>query len=239
MRDMKLRYKRSVLGIGWSLLNPLAQLLVYRFIFEDVLPVNIPNFTSYLFCGVLVWTWFQMSLVFATSSVVDNRDLIKRPGFPIAVLPAVPIISCLIHFLIALPILLTIVVMGGTKITASILLLPLMVGIQFILILGLAYLTSTVHVALRDTQYLVGVALQLFMFLSPVFYDASAIPKQYQSLYHMNPIVNLLDAYRAVLIRGQIPDERSLLWLALPILMLLGTGYLVFRRASHHFVDEL
>src|SRR5215475_3862893 len=86
VRDMKLRYKRSVLGIGWSLLNPLAQLLVYRFIFEDVLPVNVPNYTSYLFCGVLVWTWFQMSLVFATSSVVDNRDLIKRPGFPVAVL---------------------------------------------------------------------------------------------------------------------------------------------------------
>jgi lipopolysaccharide transport system permease protein len=236
---MKLRYKRSVLGIGWSLLNPLAQLLVYRFIFEDVLPVKIPNYTSYLFCGVLIWTWFQMSLVLATSSVVDNRDLIKRPGFPVAVLPAVPIISCLIHFLIALPILLTVVVMGGTKITASILLLPVMIAIQFILILGLAYLTSTVHVALRDTQYLVGVVLQLFMFLSPVFYDPSAIPKQYQSLYHMNPLVNLMDAYRAVLVRGQIPDQQSLLLLALPILMLLGAGYLVFRRTSHHFVDEL
>src|SRR5215468_1809870 len=89
VRDMKLRYKRSVLGLGWSLLNPLAQLLVYKFIFEQVLPVNVPNFTSYLFSGVLVWNWFHMSLVLATSSIVDNRDLIKRPGFPIAILPAV------------------------------------------------------------------------------------------------------------------------------------------------------
>src|SRR5215510_1436091 len=89
IRDMKLRYKRSILGLGWSLLNPLAQLLVYRFIFEQVLPANVPNFTSFLFSGVLVWNWFHMSMVVATTTVVDNRELIKRPGFPIAILPAV------------------------------------------------------------------------------------------------------------------------------------------------------
>src|SRR5215475_13831272 len=87
VRDMKLRYKRSILGIGWSLLNPLAQLLVYKFIFEQVLPTNVPNFTAYLFSGVLVWSWFVQSITFATTTIVDNRDLIKRPGFPIAILP--------------------------------------------------------------------------------------------------------------------------------------------------------
>jgi len=239
VRDMKLRYKRSVLGVGWSLLNPLAQLLVYRFIFEQVLPAHVPNFTSFLFSGVLVWNWFQMSLVFATTSIVDNRELIKRPGFPIGILPAVTIISYLIHFLLALPILLTIVVLSGTKITSSIFLLPAIIATQFILILGLAYFTSTVHVAFRDTQYLLGVMLQLLMFLSPIFYDAAAIPKRYQMLYHMNPMVNVLDAYRAVLIRGQVPDERSLLMLGLAALVLLAAGYSVFRRASRLFVDEL
>src|SRR5215475_8307833 len=93
VRDMKLRYKRSVLGIGWSLLNPFAQLLVFRFIFEQVLQVKIHNFTSFLFTGILVWNWFQMSLIFATTTVVDSRELIKRPGFPTAVLPAVTITS--------------------------------------------------------------------------------------------------------------------------------------------------
>src|SRR5262249_18172326 len=110
---------------------------------------------------------------------------------------------------------------------------------QFMLILGLAYFTATVHVTFRDTQYLLGVGLQLFMFLSPVFYDPAAIPKPWQPLYHMNPMVNLMDAYRAVLIRGEFPEGRSLLSLALPVMILLSAGYLVFRRASKHFVDEL
>jgi len=238
MRDMKLRYKRSILGVGWSLLNPLAQLLVYRFIFEQVLPVNVPNFTSFLFSGVLVWNWFQMSLVFGTSSVVDNRELIKRPGFPIAILPAITIISYLIHFTLALPILLTFLVFSGIKLTGSLLLLPGIIATQFVLILGLSYFTSTVQVAFRDTQYLLGVILQLLMFLSPIFYDVSSLPKRFQTLYHMNPMVGLLDAYRAVLIRGEFPG-RSFLLLGLGTLILLMVGYLVFTWASRHFIDEL
>jgi lipopolysaccharide transport system permease protein len=239
LRDMKLRYKRSILGIGWSLLNPLAQLLVYRFVFERVLTVKVPNFASFLFSGVLVWNWFQMSLLFSTTTVVDNRDLVKRPGFPIAILPVVVITSLLIHFLLALPILLTVVVMSGTKITSSILLLPLIIAIQFTLTLGLSYFTATIHVSFRDTQYLLGVALQLLMFLSPIFYDASAIPREYQLPYHMNPLVNLMDAYRAVLTRGQIPDGHSLLSLCLGTAALLAAGYFVFTKSSRHFVDEL
>jgi homopolymeric O-antigen transport system permease protein len=236
-RDMKLRYKRSVLGIGWSLLNPLAQLLVFRFIFEIVLPANVPNFTSFLFTGVLVWNWFQSSLVFATTAVVDNRDLIKRPGFPTAILPAVTIICYLIHFLLAMPIFLAI--LGGTNIGSSIALLPVIIAIQFALTLGLAYFSATLHVAFRDTQYLLGVALQLLMFLSPIFYDVTAIPPRFQLLYHLNPMVSLIDAYRAILIRGQVPQQSTLLLLGLIALVLVCAGYLVFTRASWHFVDEL
>jgi lipopolysaccharide transport system permease protein len=239
VRDMKLRYKRSILGIGWSLLNPLAQLLVYRFIFEQVLPVKVPNFTSFLFSGVLVWNWFQMSMVFATTTVVDNRELIKRPGFPIAILPAVTITSYLIHFLLALPILLGVVLISGTKVTNSILLLPILIAIQFILTLGLVYLTATFHVAFRDTQYLLGVALQLLLFLSPIFYDVTSIPERFQLLYQINPLVSLIDAYRAVLLRGQIPDPGTLITLALITIVVVAAGYFVFTRASRHFVDEL
>jgi lipopolysaccharide transport system permease protein len=239
IRDMKLRYKRSILGIGWSLLNPLAQLLVFRFIFEDVLPANVPNFTPYLFTGVLVWNWFQMSLVFGTTCVVDNRDLIKRPGFPIAILPTVTITSYLVHFLLALPILLTVLIRGGMNINSTIALLPVIVAIQFTLILALAYFTATLHVRFRDTQYLLGVVLQLWFFLSPVFYDVKAIPQRYQLLYHINPMVSLIEAYRAVLIRGQIPQESTLLWLSLITAVLLVSGYFVFRRESRHFVNEL
>ena len=98
-RDMKLRYKRSILGIAWSLLTPLAQLAVFYLTFDVLLPLNIPNYLAFLFSGVLVWNWFQGSLYQATSTIVDNRELIKRPGFPAAILPTVTVASHLIHFL--------------------------------------------------------------------------------------------------------------------------------------------
>jgi homopolymeric O-antigen transport system permease protein len=236
---MKLRYKRSILGVGWSLLNPLANVLVFRFIFEVVLPVNVPNFTPFLFAGTLVWNWFSMSLMFATTSVVDNRDMIKRPGFPIAILPAVTISSYLIHFLVALPILLTLLVVGGTKVPATIFFLPILAAIQFTITLGLSYFVATLHVAFRDTQYLLGVALQLLFFMSPVFYDVSAVPQRFRFIYDINPIAGLLDGYRAILIRGQIPQLSSLLSLTLVAFLLFSGGYFVYSRASLHFVDEL
>src|SRR5262245_41771179 len=212
---MKLRYKRSILGVAWSLLNPLAQLLVFGFVFQKVLPVNVPNFTSFLFSGVLVWSWFQSSLVLATTTVVDNRDLIKRPGFPIAILPAVTITSYLIHFLLALPILLAVVLITGTKITSAILVLPAIIAFQFLLTLCLVYLSATFHVAFRDTQYLLGVGLQLLFFLCPIFYDVAAIPERFQVIYRANPMVSLIDAYRAVLLRGQFPRIETLVTLSL------------------------
>ena len=88
-RDLKLRYKRSVLGVAWSLLNPLMQLLVFAFVFGTVLPLGIPDYVIFLFTGILAWNWFHSSLLTATSTIVDNRDLVKRPGFPAAILPAV------------------------------------------------------------------------------------------------------------------------------------------------------
>ena len=170
VRDVKLRYKRSVLGIGWSLLNPLAQLLVFYFIFDLLLPLKIPNYTPFLFTGVLVWSWFQSSLQAATGSVVDNRELVKRPGFPATVLPPVTVTAHLIHFLLALPILLLFIMHGNSQFTSAILILPLLIALQLGLILGLGYLVATLHVTFRDTQYLVGVLLQLLFFLTPVFY---------------------------------------------------------------------
>ena len=238
-RDMKLRYKRSVLGIGWSLLNPLAQLLVFQFIFGVVLPVNIPNYLAFLFTGILVWNWFQPALMLATSTVVDNRELIKRPGFPAAILPLVTITSHLIHFVIALPILVIVLILGGTLQTNAILALPVVIGLQFILTLSLAYFLATFQVTFRDTQYLLGVTLQLLFFLTPIFYDAKAIPEKYQPLYQSNPMVHLVGAYRAILVQGELPNGHSMLFLGLLDTILLSTGYLLFRRASYHFVEEL
>jgi lipopolysaccharide transport system permease protein len=239
VRDMKLRYKRSVLGIAWSLLNPLAQILVFLFIFGVVLKVNVPNYPSFLFIGVLAWNWFQSSLLLATEAVVDNRELIKRPGFPPAVLPVVRVTSDLIHFLLALPVLLVFLIFQGGGITSAMMALPLVIAFQFILALGLAYLASTFQVVFWDTKYLLGVALQLLFFLTPVFYDSSLIPERYRWVYRLNPMGQLIDSYRAILIRGELPNDPILLVAIVVAILLLLFGYLNFVRASVYFVEEL
>jgi lipopolysaccharide transport system permease protein len=238
-RDIKLRYKRSVLGMAWSLLNPLAQFVVLHFVFHTILPLDIPNFTPFLFTGVLAWNWFHTSLMLATSAIVENGDLIRRPGFPPAVLPLIAVMSNLIHFLLALPILLLFVIGSGTHLTTAIVWLPLIIGLQFLIILSPAYFLATIQVTFRDTQYLLGIVLMLGFYLSPIFYDARVVPARYQAVYHLNPMVYIVDAYRAVLLRGEPPDFRALALIGLVAVGLLVMGYQVFMRASYRFAEEL
>jgi lipopolysaccharide transport system permease protein len=239
VRDMKLRYKRSILGIVWSLLNPLIQMLVFIFVFRNVLPLDIPNYPSFVFTGVLAWSWFQAALFLATGAITDNRGLIRRPGFPTAILPVVTVTTNLIHFLLALPVSLLFLVLGGGRLTSAILTLPLVIMLQFLLILGLGYLVATIHVTFRDTQHLLGVFLMLLFYLTPVFYDASIIPERYQTLYRLNPMFHLIAAYRTVLIDGSLPDLPSLLAVGVAAGVLLWLGHTVFTRASYRFVEEL
>lgn len=238
-RDMKLRYKRSVIGTAWSLLNPLAQLLVLNFVFSYILPVRIQNFPSFLFTGLLVWNWFRSSVHGVTGAIVNNPSLIRLPGFPVAILPIVTATTHLVHFLLALPILLLFILLSGIHLTNTILFLPLIMALQFFFILSLSYFVATIHVTFRDTQYLLGIFLMLGFYLSPVFYDVSNIPARYQTLYRLNPMVDLIDAYRAILMRGEIPHFIPLLGLGACSAVLLWLGYRMFTRASYHFVEEL
>jgi lipopolysaccharide transport system permease protein len=238
-RDMKLRYKRSILGVAWSLLNPLIQMLVFIFLFRRVMTLDIPNYPSFVFTGVLAWNWFQNAVLLATGAITSNRELIRRPGFPTAILPVVTVTTNLIHFLLALPVPLLFLVLSGGRLTSAILSLPLVIVLQFVLILGLGYLVATFQVTFRDTQHLLGVFFMLLFYLTPVFYDASIIPARYQTFYQLNPMAHLITAYRAILIQGDLPDLRALLALCVLGLLLLWLGHAVFTRASIRFVEEL
>jgi lipopolysaccharide transport system permease protein len=238
-RDIKLRYKRSILGIAWSLLVPLAQLVVLYLVFHHMFPLNIPNYTTFLFTGILPWTWFQSSLLAASGTIVDNRDLVRQAGFPVAVLPTTTVISQLIHFLLALPILSVFLLLDGYRFGIALLALPLVILIQFVLTLSLAYVVATFQVTFRDTQYLLGIFLYLFFYLTPVFYDAALIPASVQPLFQINPLSHLLAAYRAIFMRGELPAAWPLLMLSILSTVILMAGYTIFIRARDQFVEEL
>jgi len=239
IRDMKLRYKRSVLGILWSLLNPLFQMVVFTFLSRRVLSLDIPNYPSFVFTGLLAWNWFQTTVTLATGAITSNRELIRRPGFPVAILPVVTVTTNLIHFVLALPVLLVFLVLSGGTLSVTILALPLVILLQFVLSLGLGYLVATLQVTFRDTQHILGVFFMLLFYLTPVFYDASIVSGRFQTLYQLNPILHLISAYRAILIQGNLPDFGALLALGALGGLLLWLGHTVFTRASYRFVEEL
>ncbi|MCU0526943.1 MAG: ABC transporter permease [Elainella sp. Prado103] len=239
VRDLKLLYKRSMLGVAWTLINPLLQLAVFAFVFQSILRVNVPQYASFAFSGLLVWNWTQSSLFQATGLITSNRALIRQPGFPIAVLPIVIVITGLIHFLLALPVLLMFLVWDGASLNLNFLFLPLLLLLQSLLTIGFAYPLAALNVVFRDTQHTLGVILQLMFYLLPIFYTLEQVPDTLRGVYQLNPMVALLEAYRAILIRGVNPNGFALLMLVLVIAGLLPIGYRIFKRQSQRFVEEI
>lgn len=239
VRDMKLRYKRSVLGAAWSLLNPLAQLVVFSVVFRLILPLNIPDYPAFLFTGLLAWSWFQSSLLLAAGAIVNNRELIRQPGFPMAVLPVVTVTTHLIHYLLALPILLFFLLFSRIELGTAVFALPLLLILQYLFTLGLAYVVATIHVIFRDTEHLLGVFLLLLFYLTPIFYDAAALPEPFRALYNLNPLVHLIGAYRSILLQNQLPPLLPLLVIGGGTAVLLIIGYRLFVQTSYRFVEEL
>ena len=238
-RDFKLRYKRSVLGILWSLLVPVAQLAVLDVVFKSMIPLNIPHFTTFLFVGILPWGWFQASLLTSSLSIVDNRELVKQVGFPVGVLPAVSVISNFLHFLLALPVLVVFLLADGFHLGRSLTALPAVMLVQFLFICSLCYIVATLQVRFRDTQYLVGIFLFLFFYLTPVFWDISTIPEPFKDYMLLNPMGLLLTAYRSIIIGGDWPALTPLLAVTAVSVLVLGMGYLMLLWTRDRFVEEL
>jgi lipopolysaccharide transport system permease protein len=238
-RDLKVKYKRAKIGLLWSLLNPLAQFLIFRLVFGSLLPLNIPDYSLFLFTGILAWNWFQTSLYAVTGSVVDNGPLIRQPGFPTGVLPVAAIASNFVQFLMALPILIVGALVTGHPLVRNLWAEPAVILAQFMLTLSLGYLLAALHVRFRDTQHLLGILLILGFYLAPVFYQVSAIPAAFQDWFRLNPIVPILEAHRAVLLGGQVPDWGSLGIVAGGSLVLLAVSGKIFARAAYSFADEI
>lgn len=238
-RDMKLLYKRSALGIAWTLINPLLQLAVFSFVFRSVIPINIPQFSSFAFSGLLIWTWSQTALFQATGLITSNKALIRQPNFPTAILPVVTTMTGLIHFLLALPVLIIFLAVDGVEPNSVLFVLPLLMVIQFVLTVGLAYPLAALNVTFRDTQHTLGVLLQMLFYLTPIFYDLNSVPEEFLIFYQLNPMVPLIEAYRAILLKGTQPDWQALLIVSLIVAVILPIGLAIFRRQSNTFVEEL
>jgi lipopolysaccharide transport system permease protein len=240
LRDVRLRYRRSVLGVAWSQLAPLSLLVIMTIVFTKIIPLGIPDYPVFALTGLLAWTWFQTSMLSATVSVTDGADLVRRPRFPVGLLPPTAIVSQMAHFLLAMPVLLGAIIVVTGRLPATVVLIPVLLAIQFVVTLGPAYVLAALQVPVRDIGHALTIVLQLWFFATPIFYDDQRlIDSSFRIVYEINPMARLITAYRDVLIRGRWPDLGSLALIFGAGVALSAAGAVLYRRRAHTFPEEL
>jgi lipopolysaccharide transport system permease protein len=244
-RDLKARYRGSVLGFFWSFVNPLLLLLVYSFVFTVVLPgVHPPElepFGLFMFCGILPWAWFSSSLLEAANVLISGSNLIRKVLFPAEVLPIVTVFAGLAHFCLGLPILAASLAYYRVSVTPTDLLwFPVIVLIQLVLTLGLALLLSALTVHFRDIRDLLTNLLTLWFFATPIIYPLSQVPERLRWYLNLNPFTHLAVSYQAVLFtEGRFTEWPRLLAVGAASLLVLALGYFVFDRLRDTLAEEV
>ena len=250
VRDLKVRYKSSILGIAWSWLNPLLMMLVYTLLFTVFLKNDsIDHYPVFLLCGLLTWNFFNDSVLQGTTSIVSNAHLIKKVYFPREILPLSVVLSNLVNFLISLPVFFLLVYISGARLTWWALLLPVTLLIQVVFTLGLSYFLATLNVFFRDTQIILGVVMLAWFFLTPVFYSIRTVPERASILgvafdprlwlRRLNPMASIVASYRDVLYWGSPTGLDFLFRTAATAVIMLIVGYAFFVRFSSRFGEEV
>lgn len=239
-RHVSQRYRGSVLGFFWSLLNPLCLMLVYTLVFSYYIRFSqVEHYTLFLFVGLLPWLWASSAISEGTSAVVSSGHLITKSMFPPQILPLVAVLSTLVNFILTLPVLILFLLFGGIGLHWSIVILPVIVIIQFVLLTGIALVLSAFNVKFRDVQHVVANLLSLLFFLCPVLYPVSVVPERFQFTMLLNPFALLTIFYHQVLLEGVFPSFQHLLLLAALAGVLLGVGLLVFNKYRESFAENL
>jgi lipopolysaccharide transport system permease protein len=239
LRDIRSRYRATVLGVAWTVINPILFAAVLIFLLQYVLEMNSSRFSSYVYSGVLVYGWFRGGVSQATRSVVSSGFLARRPGFPPAVLPLVPVTTNLFDFLLSLPVLGVVLAVGGSELSWALVTLPLLIAIQYMVIVGVSYIAAAGHLIFRDTGYVVDLMLTVGFFLTPIFFALDQIPDTFKPYFWLNPLVPLLQGYREVLIYGNWPSASVLFGTTIVAALLVVAGWYAFRVASSRYIENV
>jgi len=250
VRDLKVRYRNSVLGIAWSWVNPLLMMLVYTMVFDFLAGrSNLPDFHIFVLCALLPWNFFSASVGGATTSIVSNGHLIKKVYFPREILPISIVISNLVNFIIALPVFFALAAISGARLTPWALLLPIPILVQLAFCIGICLILATINVFYRDTQVIIGVLMMAWFFVTPIFYPITQVPREAHVfgitfnaqlwLRRLNPMASIIASYRDLLYRGAPTGLDFLLRTAATALIVLIVGYMVFLHYSPRFGEEV
>ena len=238
-KEIRGKYKGSWLGVLWTFLNPLLMLAVYAFVFPYILRVNVDNYTIFMIVALIPWNFFTTAIQSGTGSVVANGNILKKVYFPREIIPISITTSQSVNFLITCIIMAVFIIFSGVGFSVHALLFPLLVLIQYILILGLTFILSALTVFVRDIDHFVSVILMLGFYATPIVYQGEMLPKKFQIFLKLNLMAQLVEAYRSILYYHRMPDMTMLIIWGLGSVALLVVGYLIFKKLEKSFVEEL
>lgn len=235
-RDIKLRYRRSVLGYVWSLLNPLLMMLIMTTVFSLILRFNVENYPLYVITGSTIFTFFTEACGQALNSIIINGALIKKVYIPKYIFPLSSVASSFVTMLFSCAAILIVMIFTQAHFYWTLLLAPVPLACVFVFSLGFGFFLSSVTVYFRDMQHLWGVITTAWMYLTPIFWPATTIPEDLQWIITCNPMYHFITFFRSILIDGVVPDAG--LWAANIIwaIVALIAGTLVFRKIQRNFV---
>lgn len=238
-KEIRGKYKGSILGVLWSFLNPLLMVAVYAIVFPYLMRMTQDNYLVFLITGVIPWVFFTTVVTTGCNCVWINGGIIKKVYFPRAILPISVVVAALINFLISCVIILIFVFFSGIGFSLNILWLPLIALIQSILSLGILLVLSAINVYVKDVEYLVQFLMNLAFYATPIIYNVAMFPAKFRWVLYLNPMAHLVDAYRAIFYYKTMPNFESLGLVGAVSLVVLVLGYMVFSKLEKGFAEEL
>ncbi len=240
-RDIKVRYKQTVLGAGWAVLQPFLTMVVFSIFFGRLarIPSDGIPYPIFAFCALLPWQLFAYALTESGNSLVANQHLITKVYFPRLIVPMAAVIAGLVDFAIAFVILLAMMVFYGTVPTPAVLLLPFFIGLALMTALAVGLWLSALNVQFRDVRYTIPFLTQFWFFITPVTYPSSIVPERWRALYGLNPMAGVVEGFRWALLGRAEPPGPMLLISAVVAVFLLISGLYYFRRMEKTFADTI
>lgn len=239
MRDFKIKYKRSALGMAWSILNPLLTMAVQYVIFSTIFKSDIDNFPVYLLCGIVFFNFFNEAVSMGMMSITSNASLIKKVYIPKYVFPVSRILSSMVNLLLSMVPLLLVMIITRTAFRPSLILVVFAILCLLGFVMGMGLLLTTAMTFFQDVQFLWGIASMLWMYMTPIFYPETIIPPNLLPLFRMNPMYQYITFVRTCVLDGVSPEPMSYLWCMVSAGVVLLLGIAVFKRYQNEFVQYL
>ncbi len=240
-KELRGRYKGSVLGFLWTFINPLLQLIVYSIVFSTIMRVvDTDKYYLFLFVALIPWIFFSTSVSGGANSIIANKDMVTKIYFPREVLPISYVTSCFVNMLFCFIVIFAVLIVSGTGINPAVLIyLPVVMIIEYILALGITLITSSVTVFFRDLEHILGIVMMAWMYLTPIMYTPDMVPEQYRLLFNINPMCSIIISYRDILYYKRAPEMATLLYSAGLGIILLVVGFMVFSVLKKKFAESL